>query len=124
MSLFEKNGGTYRNENGYFIPNLTIPENKPIGKCGMICRSYLKQHRRPFYDTLLMTGRLNDYLADIDMQACELKETLLPQYKAQNGVTEQLKANNQMEWVRLMNTIEHQIDEVILSEIVYGGIER
>ena len=106
-------------DSGYYIPNLTIPESKPIGKYGMLCRSYLKQHRRPFYDTLLMTGRLNDYLADIDMQACELKETLLQQYKAQNGVTEQLKADNQMEWVQLMNTIEHQIDEVILSEIVY-----
>ena len=84
----------------------------------------MKQHRRPFYDTLLMTGRLNDYLADIDTQACELKETLLTQYKAQNGVTEQLKANNQMEWVQRMNTIAHQIDEIILSEIIVGGTER
>ena len=123
MSLFEQNGGTYRNENEYLIPNLTIPENKPIGKYGMLCRDYLKQHRRIFYDTLLMTGRLNDYLADIDTQACELKETLLPQYKTQNGVTEQLKTDNQMEWVRLMNTIAHQIDEVVLSEIIVGGRE-
>ena len=71
-----------------------------------------------------MKGKLNDYLADIDEQACELKETLLTQYKAQNGVTGQLKADNQMEWVRLMNTIAHQIDEVILSEIIVGGMER
>ena len=71
-----------------------------------------------------MTGRLNDYLADTDTQACELKETLLMRLKEQNGVTEQLKANNQMEWVRLMNKIAHQIDEVILSEIIVGGIER
>ena len=106
-------------DSGYYIPNLTIPENKPIGKYGMLCRSYLKQHRRLFYDTLLMTGKLNDYLADIDMQACELKETLLPQYKEQNGVTEQLKADNQMEWVQRMNTIVNQIDKIILSEIVY-----
>ena len=106
-------------DSGYYIPNLTIPESKPIGKYDMLCRSYLKQCRRPFYDTLLMTGKLNDYLADIGTQACELKETLLRQYKEQNGVTEQLKADNQMEWVQLMNTIEHQIDEVILSEIVY-----
>ena len=111
-------------DSGYYIPNLTIPENKPIGKYGMLCRSYLKQHRRPFYDTLFMKGKLNDYLADIDEQACELKETLLTQYKAQNGVTEQLKADNQMEWVRLMNTIAHQIDEVVLSEIIVGGTDR
>ena len=111
-------------DSGYYIPNLTIPENKPIGKYGMLCRSYLKQHRRPFYDTLFMKGKLNDYLADIDEQACELKETLLTQYKAQNGVTGQLKADNQMEWVRLMNTFEHQIDEVILSKIVFGGTDR
>ena len=115
---------TYTKVGDYYIPNLTITENKPIGKYGMLCRSYLKQRRRPFYDTLLMMVRLNDYLADIDMQACELKETLLPQYKAQNGVTEQLKADNQMEWVRLMNTIAHQIDEVILSKIVFGGTDR
>ena len=111
-------------DSGYYIPNLTIPESKPIGKYGMLCRSYLKQHRRLLYDTLLMTGRLNDYLADTDTQACELKETLFTQYKEQNGMTEQLKADSQMEWVRLMNTIAHQIDEVILSEIVYGGTER
>ena len=115
---------TYSKCGDYLIPNLTVPQGKPVGKYGMLHRDYLKQHRKSFYNTLFMTGKLNDYLCDIDAQADELKETLLPKYKTQYGITEQLKADNQMEWVRLMNTIEHQIDEVILSEIVYGGTER
>lgn len=115
---------TYSKCGDYLIPNLTVPQGKPVGKYGMLHRDYLKQHRKSFYNTLFMTGRLNDYLCDIDAQTDELKETLLPKYKTQYGITEQLKADNQMEWVRLMNTIEHQIDEVILSEIVYGGTDR
>lgn len=119
MSLFEQNGGTYTTVGDYYIPNITVPECKPIGKYGMICRTYLKNNRKVFYDILLMSGKLNDYLYDIDTQANDLRETLLPQYKAKYGVTEQLKADNQMEWVRRMNTIQNQIDEIILNEIIF-----
>ena len=122
-SLFEQNGGTYTKVGDYYIPNLTIPKCKPIGKYGMLCRAYLKNHRRAFYNTLFISGKLNDYLCNIDAQANELKETLLPKYKEQYDITEQLKSENQMKWVQLMNTIAHQIDEIILTDIVYGGNE-
>ena len=122
-SLFEQNGGTYTKVGDYYIPNLTVPKCKPIGKYGMLCREYLKNYRRAFYNTLLISEKLNDYLCDIDVQAYELKETLFPKYKERYGVTEQLKSENQMKWVQIMNTIAHQIDEIILTDIVYGGNE-
>ena len=118
-TLFEQNGGTYTKIGDYYIPNLTAPESKPIGKYGMICRGYLKNHRPLFYKNLFISGKLFDHLADIDHQANELKAKLLPKYKAAYGVTEQLKEDNQIEWVWLMNTIAHQIDEVILSDIIH-----
>lgn len=117
-TLFEQNGGTYTKVGDYYIPNLAVPESKPIGKYGMICSGYLKNHKPLLYKRLFISGTLFDYLADIDLQTNELKDKLLPEYKAAYGVTEQLKADNQMEWVRLMNTIAHQIDEVILSDII------
>ena len=122
-SLFEQNGGTYTKVGDYYIPNLTVPKCKPIGKYGMLRRTHLKNHRRAFYNTLFISGKLNDYLCNIDAQANELKETLFPKYQERYGVTEQLKSENQMKWVQLMNTIAHQIDEIILTDIVYGGNE-
>jgi hypothetical protein len=120
-----KNGITYTlTESGYYIPNITVPECKPIGKYGMMFRDYIKNHRSIFYSMLLMTGKLNDYLHEVEQQAEALKTTLLPKYKAQYGITEQLKSNNQMEWVQRMNTVNAQIEEVILNDIVYGGVER
>ena len=120
-TLFEQNGGTYTKVGDYYIPNLTAPESKPIGKYGMICSGYLKNHRPLFYQRLFMSGKLFDYLADIDRQANELKDKLLPKYKEEYSVTEQLKADNQMEWVRLMNTIAHQIDEVIIQDMFFNS---
>ena len=122
-SLFEQNGGTYIKVGDYYIPNLTVPKCKPIGKYGMRCRTYLKSNRKAFYNTLFISGKLNDYLCTIDTQANELKETLLPKYIKRYGVTEKLKSENQMEWVQRMNTIVHQIYEIILTDIVYGGNE-
>ena len=119
-TLFEQNGGTYTKVGDYYVPNLTVPENKPIGKYGMICRGYLKKHRPLLYKRLFISGQLFDYLADIDLQANELMDKLLPKYKAAYGATEQLKADNQMEWVRLMNTIVHQIDEVIIQDMFFN----
>ena len=122
-SIFEQNGGTYTKVGDYYIPNLTVPKCKPIGKYGMLCRTYLKNYHRTFYHTLFISGKLNDYLCDIDIQANELKEKLLPKYKEKYGIAEQLKSENQMEWVQCMNTIVHQIDEIILTDIVCGGNE-
>ena len=116
--LFEQFGGTYVRDGDYLIPNLSIPDSKPIGKYGMLCKSYLKNHRPLLYNSLFTSGKLFDYLADIDRQADELKDNLLPKYMAKYEVTEQLKSDNQMEWVQLMNMIAHQIDEAILKDIV------
>ena len=118
-TLFEQNRGTYTKVGDYYTPNLTAPESKPIGKYGMICRNYLKNHRPLFYKRLFISGKLFDYLADIDRQANALKDKLSPEYKEVYGVTEQLKADNQMEWVRLMNSIAYQIDKVILSDPIH-----
>lgn len=85
----------------------------------MLYKSYLKNHRTLLYNHLFTSGKLFDYLADVNCQADELKDNLLPKYMAKYEVTEQLKAYNQMEWVRLMNIIAHQINEVILHSIVY-----
>lgn len=118
-TLFEQIGGTYVQDGDYLIPNLSVLDSKPIGKYGMLCKSYLKNHRPLLYNHLFTSGKLFDYLADVDRQADELKDNLLPKYMTKYKVTEQLKANNQMEWVRLMNIIAHQIDGIILHDIVY-----
>ncbi len=119
MDLFEQNGGTYIKVGDYYIPNLTVPECKPIGKYGMICRTYLKNHRKVFYNTLFMSGKLNDYLYDIDSQANELKDNLMSKYKELYGITEQLKNDNQIKWVKRMNNALHSVDEIILNELIY-----
>ena len=100
-TLFEQFGGTYVQDGDYLITNLYVPDSKPISKYGMLCKSYLKNHRPLLYNHLFTSGKLFDYLADIDRQADELKDNLLPKYMARYEVTEQLKSDNQMEWVRL-----------------------
>lgn len=123
-TLFEQIGGTYVQDGDYLIPNLSVPDSKPISKYGMLCKSYLKNYRPLLYNRLFTSGELFDYLADIDRQADDLKDILLPKYMAKYEVTEQLKANNQMEWIRLMNIIAHQIDEVILHDILTYNLFR
>ena len=118
-TLFEQLGGTYVKAGDYYVPDLVLQKNKHIGKYGMMCRSHLKAHRPMLYKRLQTSGELFDYFADIDRQTTDIKDKLLHEYKLKYGATEQLKADNQMEWVRLMNSIDHQIEEVILREIVY-----
>lgn len=118
-TLFEQFGGTYAQVGDYCFPKLSVPDGKPIGKYGMLCKSYLKNHRPLLYNHLFTSGKLFDYLADVDRQADELKDNLLPKYMARYGVTERIKADSPMEWVQLINMIAHQIEEVILRDIVY-----
>ena len=118
-SIFEEMGGTYSNINGYLIPNLTIPDSPPLGKWGRMRRRYLKKHHPALYSSMLLTGRLDQHLAEID-EACEERMELLTQQMAeQEGVTEALKASDQMEWVRRMNSIRNRAEEIVLSELVY-----
>lgn len=118
--LFEQNGGTYQKQGDYLIPNLTLLESEEnnIGVCGQRHLRYLQEHRRLLYINLLTSGKLNAYLVDIDNQAQERFEMLVTQMKEAQGITEQLKANNPMEWVGITNCIRHQVDEIISNELI------
>ena len=119
-SLFEQMGGAYILQDNYYLPNLTLPaeENKTIGIWGHRHLRYLKQHRKVFYTNLLTSGRLNSYLADIDRQAQKRFEMLTEQMKQAQGITEQLKAENALEWVRIMNNIRACAREIVENEII------
>ena len=119
-SLFEQMGGTYTLQGDYYLPNLTLPieENKSIGIWGQRHLRYLKQHRKVLYTNLLTSGKLNSYLADIDKQAEDMFLRLIEQIANREGVTEQLKAENQMEWVCRMNNIRSRAMEIVNEEII------
>lgn len=120
-TIFEKMGGTYTRVGDYLLPDLELPqeEQQPIGVWGQCHRRYLKDHRRATYATLLTSGRLNSYLADIDRQAEELFSRLVKQMAANESITEQLKADNQIEWVGRMNNIRNRAMEIVNSELIY-----
>ncbi len=120
-SLFEQNGGTYRQVGDYFLPNITIPheETEPIGIWGQRYLRYLKQHRKVLYTNILTSGKLNSHLAEIDKQAEDMFFRLVKELAEKEGVTEQLKAENQMEWVRRMNNILKRTTEIIYQELIY-----
>ena len=121
MTIFEKMGGTYTQVGDYLLPDLKLPEEEqqPIGVWGQRHRRYLKEHPRATYATLLTSGKLNGYLADIDRQAEEMFSRLVKQMAEAEGVTEQLKADNQMEWVDRMNNIRSRAMEIVNSELIY-----
>lgn len=122
-TIFEEMGGTYVRQGDYFIPCLTLPaekENKPIGIWGQRHKRYLQEHKRATYTTLLTSGKLNSYLADINKQAEELYSRLVKKYAERQGVTEQLKAENQLLWIQKMSNIQACVREVVESEIIYS----
>ena len=118
----DKNGLWYELQGDYYIPCLILPAEKeqPIGLWGQRHLRYLKEHRRNTYTTLLTSGRLNTYLADIDKQAQERMERLTAQMKRAQGITEQLKTENALEWTQRMNNIRACATEVVNSEIIYA----
>ena len=120
-SIFEEMGGTYRQVGDYFIPNLTLPDtgNYQIGKYGRLRRSYLKEHRPVLYANYLTSGTLHQHLAEIDQACNERMEIIVSDMAKQEDVTEALKAANQMEWVRRMNSIRSRAEEIVLTELVY-----
>lgn len=120
-SIFEEMGGRYEKQGGYLIPCLTLPTEKEtvIGVWGQRHLRYLKEYRRVTYTNLLTSGRLNAYLADIDRQAQERFETLTEQMKQAQGITEQLKAENALEWVQRMNNVKACAREIVEREIIY-----
>ena len=119
-SLYETFGGTYREENGHFIPNITLPEqtNYQIGKYGRMHLDYIKNHRRGRYTTLLTEGKLNAWLHKIDLEANEMLETIIPRLAAERGIDENLKAHDMLRWIAEMNNIKANAEEIVLREVV------
>ena len=121
-TIFEEMGGTYIRHGDYLIPALTLPkeeEQRVVGVWGQRHLQYLKEYRRITYLNLLTSGRLNAYLADIDEKAFEMFDRLVKQLAKQEGMTEKLKAANQMLWVRKMNTIRNRAEEIVNAELIY-----
>ena len=120
--IYDKNNGLwYELQGDYYIPCLTLPteEEKPIGLWGQRHLSYLKEYRRGTYINLLTSGRLNAYLAEIDKQAQERFERLIDDMKQAQGITEQQKAENQLEWVQRLNNARTCAMEIIYKELIY-----
>lgn len=121
-TIFEEMGGTYVRQGDYDLPCLSLPtekENKPIGVWGQRHLRYLKQHRKVLYTNLLTIGKLNSYLADIDEQAEDMFLLLVEQMAEREGVTEQLKAENQMEWVCRMKNIRSRVAEIVNAVLIF-----
>ena len=115
-----ENGIDYILIGDYYIPDLKLPEeNRPIGRYGRLHREYLKQEHPARYSSLILTGKLWTYLADLNEQAEERLDLIIEQMKAAEEVTEELKARNQLEWVGRMNNIRSRAEEIINSELIY-----
>lgn len=120
--LFEEMGGTYRQVGGYFIPNLVLPDDGDyqIGKYGRMRRTYLKEHRKILYTNYVVEGTLFKHLYEIDQACNERMEIIVSAMSEKEGVTEALKAADQMEWVRRKNSIRNRAEEIVLTELVYA----
>lgn len=118
-SFFEQMGVTYYQRGDYFLPNLSVPESVPIGVWGQRRRRYLQEHRKALYDALLLSGKLDEHLSDTDRQAEDMFFQMVKQMAEQEGITEQLKADSQMEWVGCMNNICNQVTEIINPELIF-----
>ena len=119
-SLYETLGGTYREENRHLIPNVTLPEQTEyqIGKYGRMHLDYIKQHRRGRYTTLLTEGKLNARLHEIDLEANEMLDSIIPHLAAERGIDENLKTRDMLRWVAEMNNIKSSAEEIVLREVV------
>lgn len=122
-SIFEEMGGTYTlGANGLYYPDLAVPDTGEAhyGKYGMLRKQYLKNHHKALYFTLLTSFKLIEHLNEIDDEANEMYELLERQMKERQGITEALKASDQLEWVRRMNNIRNRAQEIVLNELIYA----
>ena len=116
-----KNGLTYILNGNYYIPLIEAPhDDRPIGKYGRMRMQYLKEHRPVLYNNMILTGKLHPHLAEVDECCINMKLTLMAETAKRQGVTEELKARDQMTWVGMMNNIDNSVEEFILSEYVYA----
>lgn len=120
-TIFEQMGGTYTMQGDYYLPDLTLPaeEEHPIGVWAQRHRQYLKQHHKILYYNLLTSGKLHSHLAGVEEEAQSFFLLLVQEYAEREGVTEQLKAENPMEWVRQMNNIRNQVIGIVINELIY-----
>ncbi len=121
VSYFEKRGGTYSRAGDYLIPNMMIPKplKRPIGKYGQMRMRYLQEHRPGLYTRLILTGALNNHLAEVDSTCTRRVEMMVHQMAVREGVDETLKATDPMHWTGLMNNFRHCAEESVLEEIVF-----
>ena len=119
-NLYEKLGGTYREENGHLIPDIALPEqtDHQIGKYGRMHLYYIKNHRRGRYTTLLTEGKLNAQLHEIDLEASKMLEAIIPRLATERGIDENLKSRDMLRWVAEMNNIKASAEEIVLREVV------
>ena len=116
----EKNGMSYTLHGDYYLPDLVLREEEPTyGKYGMLRKQFLKEHRSARYQYLLLIGKLNEHLNQTDQEAREQVETLMEQMTEKQGVTEKLKAQDQMKWVRLMINIKSSAEEIVVKNTIY-----
>lgn len=121
-SSFEQNGGIYRMVGDYRIPNISLPAeaSKPLGVWGMKRKDYLMNHKRVRFNIMLMNGTLWTHLEEIDEQAADMFSRLVEQIKVNEGITEQLKSDDQMEWIARMSNIEASAREIVNIEIIHN----
>ena len=118
-SDFEKLGGTYRKEGDYLLPNVNTPESPAIGIWGQRRHKYLMEHKHALYTALFLSGKLTTHLEEIDQEASKMYGRLVEQLKERDGITEELKVLNQMDWVRQMNVIRSEAETVVMGELIY-----
>ena len=117
----EKNGLYYTLHGDYYLPNLVLPESTKVslGKYGILRREYLKEHRPVIYETMLLSGKLFEHLAEVDSSCRSMMDRLIPEMAKEEGITEELKARDQMRWVGLMNNLHSAAEEIVMKELVY-----
>ena len=118
-SLFEEMGGSYRRDGDYLLPNVEVPESPAIGIWGQRRHKYLLDLNHSLYTALFLSGKLTAHLEEIDREATKMYDRLVEQLKKRDGITEKLKAQNQMEWVRQMNAIRSEAETIVMRELIY-----
>ena len=119
LTDFERMGGTYHQEGDYLIPNVVAPQSPQVGVWGERRRQFLLRNQEPIYTGMLLSGRLNAHLEEVDRSADEMFSQLVEQMAARDGITEQLKADNQMEWVCRLNAVRYAAEEAVLTDFIY-----
>lgn len=117
-SDFEKLGETYRQEGDFLLPNVEVPESPAVGIWGERRRKYLREYQKPLYTAMLLSDTLNTHLEEVDRSATEMFARLIEQLKGRDGITEELKVANQLEWVQRMNVIRHEAAEIVTKELI------